>query len=228
MQSYTVRPIGYIRSVYLDKFGVPRQPGLISLVTGELVLEDRDEVRQSLVGLESFSHIWLQFIFHQVHPQQIQTKVRPPRKQGLKVGVWASRAPHRPNRLGLTLCRFQGIEIREREIALPLVGVDLVDGTPVVDVKPYVHYSDSVQDYRQGWLEGREFSTLKVTWSEQALDQLKTLKAPRELIEKTVELDPRPAHTRESKENYYLEIDGFGIRFSVSNQQAQIQSVEHP
>jgi tRNA-Thr(GGU) m(6)t(6)A37 methyltransferase TsaA len=142
--SFTLRPIGVVQSCFKEKFGIPRQPGLAPSARARIVLLREFSDPEAFAGLEQCSHIWVQFIFHQVHTQW-QPKVRPPRLGGnKKLGVFASRSPNRPNALGLSVVALRSIERSEQGTCLNIAGVDLLDGTPVLDIKPYVPYADQI------------------------------------------------------------------------------------
>ncbi|MCB0422517.1 MAG: tRNA (N6-threonylcarbamoyladenosine(37)-N6)-methyltransferase TrmO [Bdellovibrionales bacterium] len=226
-QTFCVQPIGRIRSLYKQKFGVPRQPGLVGQVTGSVVLPNTDFYRQAIEGLEQFSHIWIQFLFHLVSEQEsLQSRVRPPRAPDQKVGVYACRTPHRPNRLGLSLCKIGTIHFHSTEIEIPLFGVDLVDGTPVLDIKPYIAYSDSAEASRGGWTESAQSLYLPVSFSEEALGQCEGLSELEDLIKQTIEGDPRPQQQRETNKIFHLHLGEFDIQFEVKEQKATVLKVQ--
>ena len=148
-----IRPVGIVRSCFGGKFAVPRQPGLCPSAWGELVFEPEFRQPEALRGIEGFSHLWLIFGFHLTADAGWHPTVRPPRLGGNeRVGVFASRSTFRPNGLGLSLVRLEGVEVREKEGSVLLLGgVDLVDGTPVYDVKPYLPYAESLPDAAGGF-----------------------------------------------------------------------------
>ena len=160
-----LRTIGILRSCFREKFGTPRQPHLVPGATATLDVAPEHVPAQSLAGLERFSHVWLISYFHLNTNKKPLTKIHPPRLQGGKVGLFASRSPHRPNPLGLSLARLVKVE----GATLHLAGVDLVDGTPIVDVKPYVPESDSAPGASAGWVADAPFATLEVAFTERAL-----------------------------------------------------------
>ena len=194
-EHFTLSPIGHMVSDYPDKFGIPRQPGLAPAANAKLVLTAPYNDPLAVRGLEDFSHLWLSFIFHQ-SPQRWSPLVRPPRLGGnKKVGVFASRSTHRPNRLGLSLVRLVGIDTQQG-VVLALQGCDLVSGTPVVDIKPYLPWAESQPDAQAGFAP-KTPSLLAVSFHPAALDTLTqrsdsaTLHA---LIEQVLSQDPRPAY----------------------------------
>ncbi|OBX34266.1 putative tRNA (adenine(37)-N6)-methyltransferase [Halomonas elongata] len=148
--SVTLTPIGHIESDYPDKFGVPRQPGLAEAARASLVLTPPFDDPLTVRGLEAFSHLWVTFLFH-LSPERWTPLVRPPRLGGnTRIGVFASRSTHRPNRLGQSLVELEGIDT-DAGVRLRLRGVDLVDGTPVLDIKPYLPWVESRPEARAGF-----------------------------------------------------------------------------
>ncbi len=147
--SYSLEPIGYVRSCFREKFGTPRQPGLIPSATGEIVVHPPYHTPHAFTQLEQFSHIWVLFLFHQALRDEWKPRVRPPRLGGNQsLGVFASRSPFRPNNIGLSPLKLERIEYGERPGRLFVSGIDLLDGTPVLDIKPYVPYADALPEAR--------------------------------------------------------------------------------
>jgi tRNA-Thr(GGU) m(6)t(6)A37 methyltransferase TsaA len=159
---YAFRPIGILRSCYTDKFGVPRQPGLVTAAEARLELFPAFAREEAFKGIEGFSHVWLIFVFHECIADGWRPTVRPPRLGGRrKVGVFASRSPHRPNPIGISAVELLGLSPEETGLVLRLRGVDLLDGTPVLDVKPYVPYADAIPEAAAGFATqppGREWA----------------------------------------------------------------------
>jgi tRNA-Thr(GGU) m(6)t(6)A37 methyltransferase TsaA len=226
--SYTFAPIGYIHSPYKEKFGIPRQPDLApsAQVTLELVppYNQTDCVR----GLEAFSHLWLTFVFHQTAERGWQPLVRPPRLGGnAKVGVFASRSTHRPNPLGLSLVRLAGID-RSDGLRLILGGADLMDGTPVLDIKPYIPFVEARQEASGGFAETPP-PALQVSWTEAALRELAALHAPpaglAALIDEVLAQDPRPAYQDDQERIYGVRLYDYNIRFRIVGQAAEVLEI---
>lgn len=187
-----LKPIGIVRSCYPDKFGTPRQSGLVPESRGVLEFFPEVQPEESLQGLEGFSHLWVLFWFHQNKASRFHAKVHPPRLGGESRGVFATRSPHRPNPIGLSVLKILKINKDTVEIQ----GLDLVDGTPILDIKPYLPDSEAISDATRGWnakpydvqINWSEVSLLKLSkWIDQA--QRPELKV---LIENTLKLDPRP------------------------------------
>lgn len=202
--SYQVNPIGFVRSCFKEKFAIPRQPLLAPAARGVLELVPPFDQPEALQGLEQVSHVWLLFLFHQTLEDKPRLKVRPPRLGGNRsIGVFASRATHRPNGIGQSVVRLDGIEPGR----LLLSGIDLLDGTPVLDIKPYVPYADSVAGATNAIADAPP-CPITVEWDAEALAQAQAhaqrLGEPLvELIEQCLAQDPRPAYQRPEPERRY-------------------------
>lgn len=202
--SYQVNPIGFVRSCFKEKFAIPRQPLLAPAARGVLELVPPFDQPEALQGLEQVSHVWLLFLFHQTLEDKPRLKVRPPRLGGNRsIGVFASRATHRPNGIGQSVVRLDGLEPGR----LLLSGIDLLDGTPVIDIKPYVPYADSVTGAHNAIADAPP-RPIAVEWNAEALAQAAThaqrLGEPLvELIEQCLAQDPRPAYQRPEPERRY-------------------------
>ena len=201
-----MKPLCKIQTPYVEKFGVPRQSLLIAEAMGKLVFPKDDFFCEAFRGIENFTHLWLVFEFHQVSEDSVKALVRPPRFESKKKwGVFATRSPHRPNRIGLSLVKYERLEITEREVILWVSGVDLVDGTPILDIKPYIPYADAVPS-----AVAKNFELpprpVEVKWMcEKPVNY--------ELMEKVIAMDPRPGHEKESDEEFGVSIAGFNLRF---------------
>jgi tRNA-Thr(GGU) m(6)t(6)A37 methyltransferase TsaA len=196
-------PITSIHTPFPEKFGIPRQSLLVNEARGRLKFPKNDFYHEAFRGIEESSHLWLIFAFHLIKEDNFNGLVRPPRFEGKKkMGVYATRSPHRPNKLGLSVVKFESIQYLENEIVLEVSGVDLADGTPIYDIKPYVPYTDRV-DAISPFQKQESFP---VTWNcEKVLEG--------ELIEKIIALDPRPQHDKDSQEEYGVSIAGYNVRF---------------
>ena len=193
-----LRPIGFITSCYREKFGTPRQGALVPRSPARLRISPEFIPEQSLEGLEEFSHLWLFFEFHQNTNKEFRAKIHPPRLQGKTIGAFASRSPHRPNPIGLTLTRLVGVQ----GDTLHLEGVDLVNGTPVLDIKPYIPACDRPTRPRIGWVDRHSVSRLEVVFTPAALADLRRLvpagqrRRVRSLIADSLAHDPRNPRDR--------------------------------
>lgn len=229
LQPLVVAPIARVHSPYREKFGVPRQPGLVSAASGYLEMLPGYDLPEAFDGLQGFSHLWVIFGFHQCAGQW-KARVRPPRLGGNReVGVFASRAPFRPNNLGLSVLRFEGLET-ETGVRLAVSGLDLVDGTPVYDIKPYVPYSDSLPQARGGFADSSPELRLQVEFDPAALQVLRTQPDAghlRELIEQTLALDPRPAYRQgDSGERVYgMQLQDLDVRWRVEDGRVRVVQI---
>jgi len=230
VQAIHIEPVAIVRSPFEEKFGIPRQPGLVPSAVGEVRLLAPYDAPEMLQGLAGFSHVWLTFLFDRCVDQGWRPRVRPPRLGGNReVGVWASRSPFRPNFLGLSAVRL--IEIVERpEPLLRVSGIDLLDGTPVLDIKPYLPYSDAIADARAGFAPAAPESRLAVTFSRQAERDLHSLEDPaasRRLIAEVLTLDPRPAYRRgpEPERIYGMLLAGLDVRWRVNADGVEVLDV---
>lgn len=182
-----VQVIGVLESCFKEKFGTPRQPHLAPGSTARLRVRARYNPAHSLAGLAEFSHVWLLSWFHLNTNKTFHPKIHPPRLKGGKIGVFASRSPHRPNPIGLSLARLERVE----GATLHLSGIDLIDGTPILDVKPYLPFSDAAQAPAAGWVPENAFPELEVILSPRALKDTEGDAALRRLITDALRHDPR-------------------------------------
>jgi tRNA-Thr(GGU) m(6)t(6)A37 methyltransferase TsaA len=205
---HTVAPVGIVRSCFKEKFAIPRQPQLAPAARGVLELLPPFDQGDAVAGLEQVSHVWLLFLFHQALEDKPRLKVRPPRLGGNKsMGVFATRATHRPNGIGQSVVRLEAVEPGR----LLLSGIDLLDGTPVLDIKPYVPYADSVAGASNRMASDAP-AAIDVGWSDSALPQahehgLRLGEPLVELIEQCLAQDPRPAYQVPPPERVY------GVKF---------------
>jgi tRNA-Thr(GGU) m(6)t(6)A37 methyltransferase TsaA len=202
-----------------EKFGIPRQSGLAAHAWGEIAFLPPYDDPAMLDGLEGFSHLWLIFLFSGHLGQGWRPRVRPPRLGGNReVGVWASRAPFRPNPIGLSLVRLDAV-IRQPRPRLRVAGVDLLDGTPILDIKPYLPYADALPTARAGYAGTAPDARLSVRFSVQAEAALAgdTSAGLRELIVEVLSLDPRPAYRDgpEPGRRYGIRLAGHEVRWRV-------------
>ncbi|MFN3050269.1 MULTISPECIES: tRNA (N6-threonylcarbamoyladenosine(37)-N6)-methyltransferase TrmO [Pseudomonas] len=205
---HTVVPVGIVHSCFKEKFAIPRQPQLAPAARGVLELLPPFDQGDAVEGLEQVSHVWLLFLFHQTLEEKPRLKVRPPRLGGNKsMGVFATRATHRPNGIGQSVVRLEGVEPGR----LLLSGIDLLDGTPVLDIKPYVPYADSVAGASNQMANAAPVA-IAVQWADNALIQAREhalrLNEPLvQLIEQCLAQDPRPAYQIPPSERVY------GVKF---------------
>jgi len=213
--SYPCEVIGHVESPFKEKFGIPRQPGLVAAEGNLRMLPPYDDPVM-FEGLDGFSHIWLTFVFHANRAQGWQPRVRPPRLGGnARVGVFASRAPFRPNHLGLSVVELLAIDNRDG-VRLRLRGLDLLDGTPVLDIKPYVPYTDGIEGAVGGFAPAAPEARLAVAFTAEAEAQLAGRSQLRALIVETLSLDPRPAyHADDPGRVYGVRLVDVDVRWRV-------------
>ncbi|MBJ9977788.1 tRNA (N6-threonylcarbamoyladenosine(37)-N6)-methyltransferase TrmO [Pseudomonas sp. S75] len=201
---HSVTPVGIVHSCFKEKFAIPRQPRLAPAARGVLELLPPFDQGEAVQGLEQVSHVWLLFLFHHALEDKPRLKVRPPRLGGNRsMGVFATRATHRPNGIGQSVVRLDGIEPGR----LLLSGIDLLDGTPVLDIKPYVPYADSIAEARNAMADAAP-AAIAVHWSDAARLQAQThaqrIQEPLvALIEQCLSQDPRPAYQVPPPERVY-------------------------
>ncbi len=232
---FSVEPIGVIHSCFKDKFGVPRQPGLVSVANAWLELFVPYNRAEAFSGLDGFSHIWITFVFHHCLGQAARLSVRPPRLGGnRKVGVFASRSTHRPNPVGISVAEVAGIEQDKGGLRLRLRGLDLVDGTPVLDIKPYVPYSDSIPEARADYAPQAPATSFDVVFSVEAESQCEkhSQRWPelRQLIVEVLGLDPRPAYLvgRSVEKEFAVRLYELDIHWRVRGEGViEVISIEH-
>ncbi len=222
---FSVESIGVVHSCFKDKFGVPRQPGLVSAAKGWLELFAPYNRTEAFAGLEGFSHIWVTFVFHYCLGQGTRLSVRPPRLGGnRKVGVFASRSTHRPNPIGISVLELLGVEQYKNGVCLQLGGLDLVDGTPVLDIKPYVPYSDTISEAQADYAQQAPITSFDVLFSTKAAlqcdKQCQCWPGLRQLITEVLAPDPRPAYFTASsaKRVFAIRLYEFDIRWRVLNE----------
>lgn len=216
---YTIETVGHVHSPYKQKFGIARQPGLVS--TAMVCIELNQQFHSDSVrGLENFEYIWITFIFHDAIKEGWAQLVRPPRLGGKqKMGIFATRSPHRPNHIGLSLLKLERIEYG-KTVKLHCSGADLLDATPVVDIKPYIPFAEAKPDAAAGFVNGKP-EELFVVWSEnsgkQQLSHTEYL-----LISQSIAQDPRPAYQNIPNRIYVMDIAGYEVQFTVDNKTATV------
>ena len=216
-----MQAIGVIHSCFTEKFGIPRQPGMVPNATARLELLPPYNRQEMVRGLDQFSHIWVQFLFHQTVAEGWKPTVRPPRLGGRKrVGIFASRSPHRPNHIGLSAVKLEAVILEKGFIFLNLSGVDFLDQTPVFDIKPYIPYSDSLETASGGYARSENRQDVKITFTSEVLAfcryyQDTTGRDLVSLIKEMICSDPRPASQRKSKKRFGMLLWDVNIRWLV-------------
>lgn len=212
-----LKVIAHIESDFDSKFGVPRQSGLASSLIARVVFKPEYRIPEAFRGIEEFSHIWIIWDFSESHKDRWSPTVRPPRLGGnTRVGVFATRSPFRPNPLGLSCVKLERIEFDKKDgPVLVISGADMMNGTPVFDIKPYLPSADSVSGATGGFSEKNIKKTLQVAW-----DDTQTADFPenkKEALRQVLELDPRPAYQDDPNRIYGFSFAGYEISFYVKN-----------
>ena len=224
-QKITLDVIGYVNSPYKEKFAIPRQPGLVSAARGCIQLINQANNSELVRGLEQFSHIWLMFIFHGTSEQGWTPLVRTPRLGGTKkLGVLATRSTFRPNPVGMSVVKLDAIRLENKDVKLDISGLDLLDQTPIIDIKPYVPYCDAIPSANGGFAQTSPDKTLTVVFSPQSQQDLvkyqRLYPELEQLIIQVLAQDPRPAYKRDQ-----LDDKDYGIRLYQLNIQWKMASL---
>jgi tRNA-Thr(GGU) m(6)t(6)A37 methyltransferase TsaA len=231
MQPYTFVPIGKIHSCFTQKFGIPRQPRLVPQARAVLEIVPPFHQKEAFKGLEHFSHVWILFIFHQCRTKSWNPTVRPPRLGGnRRMGVFATRSGYRPTPIGQSAVALEKIIQKNGGLHLHLAGVDFLDGTPVLDIKPYLPYSDIVSEALGGYAHEAP-SALKVNFSAQAQNFCRGpagVKYPdlEALAAAVVAQDPRPGYVKpDATRCYGMRLWDLNIRFSIDQDKAMVETI---
>ena len=227
-EKYTIEPIAHIRTDFKDKFGIPRQSGRVDELCGTVVFEPKYRNPDALREIENFSHLWIIFQFSKAVAKNPDGKwsptVRPPRLGGnRKVGVFASRSPFRPNSLGLSCVRLVSVRQTEHHgTVLDVAGVDLLDGTPIIDIKPYLPFADCRPDATGGYASAEENHRLEVDFPDEFLTRIPGNK--RDAAIACLTEDPRPSYQNDCRV-YTMVYAGFEIDFTVTDGKATVIDV---
>ena len=221
-----MKPIAHIYTDFKTKFGLPRQSGLIKDITGKIVFEKQYSVPEAFKGLEDFSHIWLLWEFSEAHKESWRPTVRPPLLGGNKrIGVFATRSPFRPNSIGLSCVKLEKIEYdKTLGTILYVSGCDIMNGTPIYDIKPYLPYCDSIPDAVGGFTESLGDRRLEVDISEDLLVRVPAEKQ-KELIG-VLSGDPRPSYQNDPEREYGFEFADFEIGFKVCHKTLTVTRIK--
>ncbi len=233
MTAFAFEQIGVIRSPYKEKFAVPRQPGLVADGGGELHLLPPFNLADAVRGLEGFSHLWLLFVFHQTMEGGWRPTVRPPRLGGnARMGVFATRSTFRPNPIGMSLVELKGIRCEKKQVILELGSLDLVDGTPIVDIKPYLPFAEALPQAVAGYAQAAPAADMPVYFTNDVQQRLARLDDTYPNIERFIQQvlaqDPRPAYRKgeETGKTYAVALLDFNVRWRVTEQGSEVFAVE--
>lgn len=227
--------IGYMKSPYREKFGIPRQPNLVQVESYIEMVEPYNDLL-AFEGIYEFSHLWLIWQFHDNKNQQEQPKfrpqIRPPRLGGnQKIGVFASRSMYRPSPMGLSVVQLKDVQKVGKSVRVYVTGSDLLDGTPILDIKPYIQYSDAVVDAQSGYAQQQPIRK-QVIWSEEAIVQQQSLMSMKQLnsqnieeLESVLSLDPRPAYQHDEARVYGMLFADLNVKFIVNAERIQIVEI---
>lgn len=220
-----IKPIATVINDYDSKFAVPRQSGIADKIQSKIIFENEFADKSAIRGIDGFSHLWLIWGFSKNIKEKQNLTVRPPRLGGNeRVGVFASRSPFRPNNLGLSSVKLDAIEYDKNKPVLIVSGADLINGTPIYDIKPYITYTDSHADAICGFADNVEFNRLNVKFDGDTISKL-----PKEKIETLKEIlsnDPRPAYDRDNEKTYGFKFAGREIKFCVKSNELTVVSIE--
>lgn len=227
--SVTLNVIATVDSPYKEKFAIPRQPGIVSAAQGQLRLKGSANNIELVRGLEQFSHIWLLFVFHGTQAQGWKPLVRPPRLGGnKKLGVLATRSTFRPNPIGMSVVKLDRIEHqltthKESQVVLHISELDLLNGTPIVDIKPYVPYADIIEDAHGGYAHQQPSNDIHIIFTDASAtiieENLTSYPTLRLLIEQVLSQDPRPAYKQQSTDDkiYGMTLHEFNIQWQFDS-----------
>lgn len=236
---FEFKPIAYAQTLFKDRFAVPRQPGLAQEAKGLIKFNKDPDLKTALRRLDEFSHLWIIFVFHEHGGKKWKPSIRPPRLGGNeKVGVLSSRSPHRPNPIGISAVKIEKMDFDAKggpEISVD--GIDLIDGTPILDIKPYVTYADSIPDAHSGWAQA-PIEKFPVSFSNQSEKDLKTLKESeklKKLIIEILQLDPRPAFQKRkfpignktsTGKKYGFDLLDYDVKYEITHDGFTVLSIE--
>ena len=228
MEDVKIQIIARMKSDFPTKFGIPRQSGLVQELRSTIIFEPEFRNADALRGIEGYSHLWLIWQFSEAVRTEWSPTVRPPRLGGnTRMGVFATRSPFRPNNLGLSSVKLLGVEHTEQYgTVLHVGGADLMDGTPIFDIKPYIPYSDCHEDATGGFTDAASEYLLQVDFPADLLALLPEEK--REAAIGILSHDPRPSYQRKSGRIYGISFAGYDIRFMVEGDQLTVVAIEQP
>lgn len=231
-------PIGYIESPYREKFAIPRQPGLVPSAKGRIILEPPYNEVDMVRGLENFSHLWVIFNFHATQQQGWKSLVRPPRLGGnKKMGVLATRSTFRPNPIGMSVVKLDRIITANKKIEIHISALDLLHKTPIIDIKPYIAYSDSIPSCESGYATTSPDKKISIKFSPNVIQQIITIEKKSsnysnllQLIKEVLQQDPRPAYKKKTLDDrvYGMKLYDMNIRWHfIGIEEVYVISIEN-
>jgi tRNA-Thr(GGU) m(6)t(6)A37 methyltransferase TsaA len=232
MSDYSISAVGHIQSPYKQKFAIPRQPRLVPEAKAKLIFAPDFNREEFVRGIDEFTHIWLLFRFHETADKGYSAMVRPPRLGGNeRKGVFATRATFRPNAIGMSAVKLEGIEYKNGQLSLLLAGIDLLDGTPIIDIKPYLHYSDAMLDASAGFADTRPETQMSVEFTPEVtlfIEQQTQYPDLLNFISNVLKQDPRPAYKKQKdgEQSYGMTLYDYNIRWQVNGEHNLVTSIE--
>ena len=232
MSDYSISAVGHIQSPYKQKFAIPRQPRLVPEAKAKLIFAPDFNREEFVRGIDEFTHIWLLFRFHETADKGYSAMVRPPRLGGNeRKGVFATRATFRPNAIGMSAVKLEGIEYKNGQLSLLLAGIDLLDGTPIIDIKPYLPYSDSMLDASAGFADTRPETQMSVEFTPEVtlfIEQQTQYPDLLNFISNVLKQDPRPAYKKQKdgEQSYGMTLYDYNIRWHVNGEHNLVTNIE--
>ncbi|KTF08979.1 tRNA (N6-threonylcarbamoyladenosine(37)-N6)-methyltransferase TrmO [Pseudoalteromonas sp. 10-33] len=232
MSDYSISAVGHIQSPYKQKFAIPRQPRLVPEAKAKLIFAPDFNREEFVRGIDEFTHIWLLFRFHETADKGYSAMVRPPRLGGNeRKGVFATRATFRPNAIGMSAVKLEGIEYKNGQLSLLLAGIDLLDGTPIIDIKPYLPYSDAMLDASAGFADTRPETQMSVEFTPEVtlfIEQQTQYPDLLNFISNVLKQDPRPAYKKQKdgEQSYGMTLYDYNIRWHVNGDHNLVTSIE--
>jgi len=232
MSDYSISAVGHIQSPYKQKFAIPRQPRLVPEAKAKLIFAPDFNREEFVRGIDEFTHIWLLFRFHETADKGYSPMVRPPRLGGNeRKGVFATRATFRPNAIGMSAVKLEGIEYKNGQLSLLLAGIDLLDGTPIIDIKPYLPYSDAMLDASAGFADTRPETQMSVEFTPEVtlfIEQQTQYPDLLNFISNVLKQDPRPAYKKQKngEQSYGMTLYDYNIRWQVNGEHNLVTSIE--
>jgi tRNA-Thr(GGU) m(6)t(6)A37 methyltransferase TsaA len=224
VQDFSLQSIGMVETPFVQKLGIPRQPSLAPSVKGKIILKREFAREDTLRGIESFSHLWILYWCHK--SDSWRETIRPPRLGGKeKVGFLATRSPHRPNPIGLSVVKFEGIDSDKNLI---ISGMDILDQTPVLDIKPYLPMWDSIPQANNGWIDSTEkLISMPVSFDQLAPEQFEELDQEQiQGLRETLCWDPRPAYTKDNDRTFIHQVFDLEVTWKWTPEEIQVLAIK--